>query len=174
MSKKPKVKNLDKETKQCIETISDLFRNKNGEMKLRKGKKGKTKKILRNMCFHWIIRKDQCLPLVDNDPEDPNYWLCRCGAKFRKAPATEEERERIIDEFLSLVNSTQFYSVNMGGDKDDSALFIKLKKLIPDFRRVAKEVSKAIQKRADYEDNKAKSEELDKFGSSFYNDFSYR
>ena len=59
---KKKIKNLDKETRACIETVSDLFKVKDGEWKVRKGKKGKTKKILRNMCFHWLIRKDQCTP----------------------------------------------------------------------------------------------------------------
>lgn len=170
---KKKIKNLDKETRACIETVSDLFKVKDGEWKVRKGKKGKTKKILRNMCFHWLIRKDQCTPMVQNDPENPSYWKCRCGARFKKTPPTEEERQAIIEKFLELVNLIQFFSVNMGGDKEDSALFIKLKKLIPDFEKTAAAVLKAMAKKKDYEENKARTEDLSNFGQ-YYNDFSYR
>ena len=61
----------------------------------------------------------------------------------------------------------------MGGDKEDSALFIKLKKLIPDFEKTAAAVLKAIAKKKDYEENKARTEDLSNFGQ-YYNDFSYR
>ena len=170
---KNKAKNLDKETRQCIETVSELFKTKDGEVRIKKGKGKKVKKTLKHMCFHFLIRKGMCWPMVENDPEDPKQWVCKCGAKFPKAPPEPEELDEIVEKFEGLINTFQFLSVRMGGDKDDAALLLKLKRLIPQFGKMAKQITKAVSKRKEYETNKAKSEDLGNFGS-YYGDFSYR
>lgn len=171
MSKK--VKRLNKETRQCLETVSELFKTKDGNIKLKKGKGKKVKKTLKSMCFHWLVRKGECRPMVETDPEDSKYWVCHCGARFRKFPPSEEDREEIIKKMMELINTFQFYSVEMGGDKDDAALFLKMKKLMPSFAKMIKEISKAITKKADYESNKNNSDSLNPL-DSYYSDFSYR
>lgn len=173
MSKKNKIKKLDKETKQAIETVSELFKSKDGDYVIRKKKSKKVKKILKHMCFHWLIRKNECQELVKTDAEDPKYWRCRCGARFMKRPPSEEEREGIIDRMMELINFYQFYSVRMGGDKDDAAIFLKLKKIVPEFRKMVAALHKAIIKKAEYEENKVNSDENSQF-SQYYSDYSYR
>lgn len=171
MGKKNKLKKVEKGTRELIDSISEIIKIKDGAPKL-KGK-GKKIKAIKKSCVHWMAKKGDLIPTVETYSEDASKWVCKiCGAVFPKAPIPQEDTEDCINKVLELVNQSQFWSVKMGGNKDDVAMFIRLKKLLPDYLKTNKSMMKAIQKRAEYESNKDNSDAVNNILGS-YGDFSY-
>lgn len=171
MGKKNKLNKIEKGTRELIESISSLIKMKDNGPKL-KGK-GKKVKAIKKTCVHWMAKKGEVIPTVETASDDASKWECKiCGAKFPKAPMAEEEMESAINEVIGLVNQFQFWSVKMGGQKEDTAMFVKLKKLLPDLKKTGKNIMKAIQKRAEYENNKDNSDAVNNI-MGYFGDYSY-
>jgi len=171
MSKK-KSKKVEKETRRLIEGIADLVKKKGDGYKFKSGKKKQIKKV-KKTCVHWIIRKGKEVPTVDPDPTNPGNWKCSiCGCSFPVRPATREEYHQVANQFLGHVNQLQFWSVKMGGNADDTKLFLQLKNMIPRYLKVQKNILKAVNKRQEWEDRKTQSDSLSQFDG--YAGFSYR
>ena len=171
MSKKKKV---EKETRRLIEAVSDTIkRKKDGGYKFKSGKKKVIKKIKRT-CLHWVIRKGKEVPCVHQDPENPNNWKCDiCGATFPIRPLNEEEYSNTIKSILESINQMQFWSVKMGGDKDDTKLFVQLKQLLmAHYVKAQKAIVKNINKRQRWDERNTKTDGLTQFDS--YAGFDYR
>ena len=172
MSKKKKV---EKETRRLIEAVSDTIkRRKDGGYKF-KSKKKKVVKKIKTSCLHWVIRKGKEVPCVHQDPDHAGNWKCDiCGASFPIRPLDDEQYRKVIDDTLQMINQLQFWSVKMGGNKEDTKLFIQLKKLMKDhFTKSQKHIVKSINKRQSWEDRaKQNSDGLAQFDS--YTGFDYR
>ena len=144
---------IEKETRRLIEGISDLVKKKGDTYKFKSKNKKKLKQIKKS-CVHWTIRKGKPQPTLIQDPNVPGNWKCTlCGASFPIVPVSDEEYEKVCDLMLSYVNQIQFLSVTLGGDADDTKMFLNLKKSIPRFEKVAKQVIKHTNKRNKFEKN---------------------
>jgi len=169
MAKKSKV---EKETRRLMEGMADLVKRKGNRYKFKTGKKKQIRKIKRK-CVCWIIRKGEKCPTVQTDTANPMNWKCTiCGSSFPKRPATMEEYFKDINGFISYIDQAKFFSVMMGGNAEDTKLFLRMKSDSIRFRKVLKNVIKNINKRQKWEDRKEKSDSLDQFDS--YAGFNYR
>lgn len=173
MAKKSKI---EKETRRLIEGISDLVKKKGDRYKFKSKKKKLIKKVKRT-CVHWAIRKGKEVPTVVRDPEHPGNWKCAiCGASFPIKPLQGENGENAYDkmtsQMLAAVNQIQFYSVKLGGDADDTKMFLQLKKMLPRYAKVSKQILKRINKREEFENNRKKSDAMSQF--DMYSGFNYR
>lgn len=168
MSKKYKV---EKETRRLMESMADLVRKKGSGYKFKsKGKKA-IKKI-KKTCVHWIMRKRE-VPTVDKDPANPNNWKCLiCGASFPIRPGTLEEYHKMTNDLIANVNQLQFWSVKMGGDADDTKLFIRIKHDLTQLKKIQKNILAKANKRDQWEARKANSNRLGQFDG--YTGFNYR
>lgn len=163
---------VEKETRKLMESISDLVKKKGDRYKF-KSKKKKLVKEVKKTCVHWIIRKGKEVPTVEESPNNPGYWRCKiCGAEFPIKPVELNEYHANIYQTLAYVNQMQFLSVKLGGDADDTKMFIQLKKLLPKFAKASKNIIKASNKRQQWEDNRKKSDSMSQFDS--YSGFNYR
>lgn len=178
---KKKVK-VEKETRRLMEGITDLVKKKGDRYKF-KSKNKKVIKKVKKTCVHWIIRKKGETPTVIHDPERPGNWKCTiCSASFpikplviKKDPDTGKwinPYEIKANELLELVNQIQFYSVKLGGDADDTKMFITLKQALPRFAKVSKQVVKRINQREAWENNRERGDIMSQFDA--YNGINYR
>ena len=168
-----KSKKVEKETRRLMEGMADLVRKtKKGRYKFRTGKKKQIKKIKRQ-CVHWIMRKGRDVPTVQQDPTNPMNWRCAiCETSFPVRPATQPEYDEAISKMLGYVNQMQFWSVKMGGDADDTKMFLTLKSLIPRFSKAQRNILKQVNKRQEWEDRKTNSDSLSQFDG--YSGINYR
>lgn len=176
-----KGKKVEKETRRLIEGISDLVKKKGDRYKFKTKNKKEIKKIIRR-CPHWIIRKGKEQPIVINDPERPENWKCLiCNASFPIKPAkiippTKDDPgyntyHAEVAKMLALVNQIQFWGVKLGGDADDTKMFLRLKADLPRFKKVADQIIKQVNKRQALENNRENSNVLDQFNA--YAGFNY-
>lgn len=167
-----KSRKVEKETRRLIEGISDLVKRKGDKYKFKHKSKKVVKKI-KKQCPHWTIRKGQTVPAVTNDKEHPGYWKCGiCGARFPIQPDPIQEYHKNIAKNLEYVNQMMFWSVKLGGDAEDTKMFLRLKELLPRFEKVSKQIRKQVNKRDLMERNKANTEILSQFDA--YSGFDYR
>lgn len=167
-----KSKKVEKETRRLIEGISDLVKKKGDRYKFRSKNKKVIKKVKRT-CVHWIMRKGKEVPTVIRDPERPGYWKCTiCGASFPVSPSTPEEYQQAVNQLLEYVNQMQFWSVKLGGDADDTKMFLRLKETLPRMEKVSRQILKQVNKRNALENNRQNSDVLAQFDS--YAGFNYR
>ena len=175
MSKKNNKKKLDKTTRHVLEAFSDVIRQtENGEFRLKgKGHSKKQIKKLRRSCMHWRISKNKIVPMVERSPENPDYWRCKgCGEEFPICPLPEDEYDKIVDNFLAIVNQMCIFSVRMGGDSEDTKLLIEFKHMIPKFEKVAENILKQLNKRERMEHQSESYGRETPFDD--YNSFGYR
>lgn len=166
-----KSKKIEKETRRLIETVTDCVKKKGDRYKFKSKNKKAVKKI-KKTCVHWIYRKGKEYPTTVVDPNRPGYWKCMiCGASFPVAPDTDEAVRNAADKFLEYVNQMQFFSVKLGGDADDTKMFIDLKRNIPRFIKVAREIRKCVYKRQAFEENRANANSMAQF--DMYSNFNY-
>jgi hypothetical protein len=170
MSKKTK---LEKETRRLIEGISELIKRKGDRFKFKTKKKKQIRKI-RLSCVHWIMRKGKEMPTVSKDPENPGNWKCDiCGASFPIRPTEKvEEFYAIANQFLGYVNQSQFWAVKLGGDKEDTKMFLQLRALIPRQMKVYKNIHKQIQKRQAWDKNRTQTDAVSQLKTG-YDGFTY-
>ena len=168
MAKKSKV---EKETRRLIEACSDLVKKKGDRYKF-KSKKKKDRKRVKQYCVHWVIRKGREEPTVKQDPERPGYWKCNiCGASFPIKPAATETYQSTFQSTLEYVNQLQFWAVKLGGDAEDTKMFLRLKKDLPRLQKVSKQIVKGVNQREAWEKNKEKTDAMSQFDA--YNGFNY-
>ena len=172
-----KSKKIEKETLRLIEGMSDFVKKKrDGTYKLRTKKKKQVRTIKRN-CVHWTIQKGKEIPTVTMDNANPGHWKCKiCGAIFYIRP-DKGKMDNVIDDFnidevIKEVNQAQFFGVKMGGNADDTRLFLKLKALLPKFKKARRNLLKQVNKRQEFEDRKTHTDTLSMFDS--YSGFNYR
>lgn len=162
---KKKSKKIEKETRRLIEGVSDLVKRKGSGYKFRTGKKKQVREI-KKTCAHWIIRKGKEHPTVIVDPENGHNWKCTiCNASFPIAPYSKEDNTDLFMTTLARINQLAFYAVQMGGDADDTKVFLRLKKDIVRLEKMQKNITKQLLKRQDYEENRNKADNLAQFGS---------
>lgn len=176
-----KSKQVEKETRRLMESISDMVKRRGGKYQFKKKHKKKQLRRMRMTCVHWIYRKGRSIPTVIHDPNDPNLWRCTiCGATFPVNPlkcnadqvkSHDTPYDHKVNEMLSLVNQIQFWSIRLGGDKEDTKMYLELRRLLPRFRKVARNVLKNVKKRELVENNPDKNNIMATFDaySSFYN-----
>lgn len=174
MSKKSK--KVEKETRRLMEAIGELVKKKNDSYKFKSKDKKKVKKV-KKKCVHWTIRKGKEIPTVKHDPEHPGCWKCLiCGAVFPIKPiesnGEKNAYEESVDHVVGLVNQMQFLSVKLGGDADDTKMFLRLREDLPRFAKVSKQILKRVNKREEYENNSKKGDVMSQFDA--YNGFNYR
>ena len=170
MSKKSK--KVEKETRRLMESIADLVKKKGDRYKF-KSKNKKVIKKVKKTCPHWIIRKGKEVPTVVQDPERSGYWKCTiCGESFPIKPATRDEYEAASKQMLEFVNQMQFWSVKLGGDADDTKMFIRLKESIPRFEKVSKQILKRVNQRETWDKNREQADVMSQFDA--YSGFNYR
>ncbi|MCM1439737.1 MAG: hypothetical protein NC131_11150 [Roseburia sp.] len=169
MSKKGK--SVEKETRRLMEGVADLVKRKGDGYKF-KSKSKKKIKMVKKMCPHWIVRKGKEVPTVVADPEHPGYWRCAiCKTRFRVQPEPLGEYYDVADRFLEQLNQLQFWSVKLGGNKEDTQMFLKLRALVPRYRKVAKQIHKRVNQREAWENNRQRSDLLSQF--NMYSGFNY-
>ena len=175
MAKKHKI---EKETRRLIEGISDLVKKKGDKYKFKSHNKKIVKKV-KKTCCHWIIRNGKELPAVIRhpDPKMQGYWKCKiCGAVFPVRPPSDVNGESAYDaatnQMIQLVNQIQFLSVRLGGDSDDTKMFLNLRKDLPRFMRVSRQIIKRINKRDAFEKKREDNGIMSQFSS--YNGLNYR
>lgn len=168
-----KGKKVEKETRRLIESVSDLVKKKDGGYKF-KTKNKKIRKRVRKTCTHWVIRKGgKELPAVIQDPNNPNNWKCGiCGASFPIKPPENSNYSAMTHEMLEYINQLQFWSVKLGGDKEDTKMFIRLRSDLPRLEKVAKQIVKQVNKRETWEKNRERSDAMTQF--DMYSGFNYR
>lgn len=172
-----KSKKIEKNTRRLIESVSDMVKRKGDRYKF-KSKNKKVVKKVKKTCMHWVIRKGKEYPTVVNDPERPGYWRCTiCGASFPIKPLVSTDGKRSqyeidCEHMVGLVNQMQFWSVKLGGDADDTRMFIDLKKNLPRFAKVSKQILKRVNQREDYERNRSKGDSRSQF--DVYSGYNYR
>ena len=166
-----KSKKVEKETRRLMEGITDLVKKKGDRYKF-KSKNKKVIKKVKKTCVHWIIRKGKEYPMVFNDPERPGYWKCACGYSFPIKPATIDVYNQTADQMLEFVNQMQFWSVKLGGDAEDTKMFLRLKEALPRFKKVSKQILKRVNQRQEFENNKERSDVLAQFDA--YAGFNYK
>lgn len=167
-----KSKKVEKETRRLMEAIADLVKKKGDRYKFKSGNKKLVKKVKRT-CPHWTIRKGKEVPIVFADPTNPANWKCAiCGESFPIRPATLDEYNSMCDNMMAYVNQLQFWSVKLGGDADDTKMFVKLKENLPRLKKVSKQILKRVNQREAYESNRERSDLLAQFDN--YAGFTYR
>lgn len=180
-----KSKKIEKETRRLIESVSDCIKKKGNRYKF-KTKNKKTIKKIKKSCVHWTYKKNKETPTLIKNPDRPSYWLCTiCGASFPIRPLVDyqpdpEEKpdlwinpyEEKVNEVVELVNQIQFYSVKLGGDASDTKMFLELKKDLPRFVKVARQVVKQVNKREKLERNRANASAMSQF--DIYSGFQYK
>lgn len=167
-----KSKKVEKETRRLMEGIADLVKRKGDRYKFKSKNKKMIKKV-KKTCPHWIMRKGKETPTVIPDPEKQGYWKCTiCGASFPIKPADLDEYRRATNEMLSYVNQMQFWSVKLGGDADDTKMFIRLRQELPRFTKVSKQILKQVNKRDAWENRRERSDIMEQF--SDYAGFGFR
>lgn len=178
---KKKIK-VEKETRRLMEGITDLVKKKGDRYKF-KSKNKKVVKKVKKTCVHWIIRKKGETPTVIHDPDHPGNWKCTiCGASFPIRPLqfTKDDvtGKRInpyeveASHMLELVNQIQFYSVKLGGDAEDTKMFLNLKRDLPRFAKVSRQVVKRINQREAWEANRERGDIMSQFDA--YSGINYR
>lgn len=166
-----KSKKVEKETRKLIESVSDMVKKKGTGYKF-KTKNKKTVKRIKKTCVHWIYRKGKEVPTLAPHPTKSGWWQCTvCQAGFPIKPLTAEQYEEAVNHTLALVNQIQFYAVKLGGDADDTRMFLRMKKDLPDFIKVSKRVSKKINQKEKFERNRANGTSMSQF--DMYNGFGY-
>lgn len=167
-----KSKKVEKETRRLIEAVGDLVKKKGDRYKF-KSKNKKVIKKVKKKCVHWIIRKGKEVPTVIHDPENPNNWKCTiCGASFPIKPAAMNTYFETSNNMLEFVNQMQFWSVKLGGDADDTKMFLRMKEDIPRFTKVSRQILKRVNQREAWEKNRERSDIMSQFDA--YNSFNYR
>lgn len=167
-----KSKKVEKETRRLMESVADLVKKKGDRYKFKSKNKKAIKKVKRS-CVHWIIRKGKEVPTVIHDPEHPGNWKCTiCGASFPIKPADLDVYYTCCDQMLSFVNQMQFWSVKLGGDAEDTKMFIRMKESVPRFAKVSKQILKRVNQRETWEKNRERSDVMSQFDA--YSGFSYR
>lgn len=167
-----KSKKVEKQTRQLMESISELVKKKGEGYKFKSKSKKIVKKVKRT-CPHWIMRKGKEHATVQADDQHPGYWKCRiCGESFPVAPLAPEEYQNTCEHMVALVNQMQFYSVQMGGDAEDTKMFLILRQYLPRFSKATRQIIKQMDKRRKYEDQKQKIGVNEQFSS--YAGFNYR
>lgn len=167
-----KSKKVEKETRRLMESVADLVKKKGDRYKFKSKNKKAIKKVKKS-CVHWIIRKGKEVPTVIHDPEHPGNWKCTiCGASFPIKPADLDVYYTCCDQMLSFVNQMQFWSVKLGGDAEDTKMFIRMKESVPRFAKVSKQILKRVNQRETWEKNRERSDVMSQFDA--YSGFSYR
>lgn len=167
-----KSKKVEKETRRLMETVADLVKKKGDRYKFKSKNKKVVKKVKRT-CVHWIIRKGKEVPTVIHDPEHPGNWKCTiCGASFPIRPADLNVYFNTTDNMMAFVNQMQFWSVKLGGDAEDTRMFIRLKENLPRFAKVSKQILKRVNQREAWEKNRERSDVMSQFDA--YSGFNYR
>ena len=170
-----KSKKIEKDTRRLISSVTDMVKRKGDRYKF-KVKSKKVRKKVKKTCPHWIFRKGKETPTVQRDTENPGMWRCTiCGATFPIKPLTSEGKgsayAREAEKMLQLVNQMQFWSVKLGGDSDDTKMFLKLRELLPAFGKASSQIVKRINKREEYERNRQHSDVMSQFDD--YSGFNY-
>ena len=153
---KKKTNRIEKETRKLIETTSDLIRERpDGSFKI-KGRKKKEVKNIKLLCPHWIIKKRKERATVI-DADEPGVFQCRlCNAKFWRNPLDNKNIDDICDYASALVHQIGFYMILTGCDTEDAQIITKLKRTLPRFRKMAKNVSRQITRRNDIHKNRGR------------------
>jgi hypothetical protein len=169
---KNKSKKVEKETRRLMEGITDLVKKKGDRYKFKSKNKKMIKKV-KKTCVHWIIRKGKEVPTVMHDPEHPGNWKCTiCGASFPIKPVSPQEYRDATETMLAYANQMQFWGVKLGGDAEDTKMFIRLKENLPRFNKVSKQIIKRVNQRQAWESNREKSDMLSQFDA--YAPFQYK
>lgn len=167
-----KSKKIEKETRRLIEGITDLVKKKGNKYKFKTKNKKQIKRVKRT-CPHWNIRKGKEIPTVVRDKDRPDHWRCIiCGATWPVSPGKAEDYDRRVAKMLEHVNQIQFWAVKLGGDAEDTKMFLKLKELLPRFAKVSKQVVKQVNKKNLWETNRQNTDILSQFDA--YASFNYR
>lgn len=167
-----KSKKVEKETRRLMESVADLVKKKGDRYKF-KSKSKKTIKKVKRSCVHWIIRKGKEVPTVIHDPERPGYWKCTvCGASFPIKPSDLDTYYGTTEKLIEYVNQMQFWSVKLGGDAEDTKMFIRLKENLPRFEKVSKQILKRVNQRETWEKNRERSDVMAQFDA--YYGFNYK
>lgn len=167
-----KSKKIEKETRRLMEGIAEMVKRKGDRYKFKTKSKKRIKRVKRS-CVHWIYRKDKERPTVIVDPTDNTRWKCTiCGATFPIKPMTPEGYDELCSNFQQIVDQMQFWSVTLGGDAEDTKMFLDLKKQVPRFRKVTHQIVKRVNKRQAWEDNRKNTDAMSQFGD--YSGFNYR
>lgn len=167
-----KSKKVEKETRRLMESVADLVKKKGDRYKFKSKNKKVIKKVKRN-CVHWIMRKGKEVPTVIQDPDHPGNWKCAiCGASFPIKPAEQDKYYETTDQMMQFINQMQFWSVKLGGDAEDTKMFLRLKENLPRFAKVSKQILKRVNQRETWEKNRERSDAMAQFDA--YNGFSYR
>ena len=168
-----KNKKIEKETRRLMEAVNELVKKKGNGYKFKPKTKKKRIKAVRKTCPHWLWRKGKPVPATIPDPNRPGYWLCTvCKTSFPVKPMSLDEYNAISDSFLETVNQMQFLSVKLGGDKEDTEMFITLRKMVPRFQKATKHIHKLVNRREQWEQNRERSDALAQFDA--YTGFSYK
>lgn len=166
-----KSKKVEKETRRLIETVTDCVKRKGDRYKFKSKNKKRVKQIKRT-CVHWIYRKGKEVPTTIQDPNRPGYWKCMiCGASFPVKPDTDDNVRLAANKLLEYVNQMQFFSVRLGGDAEDTKMFLDLRKNIPRFLKVHHQIRKCIFKREALEQNRSNNSVMSQF--DVYQSFNY-
>lgn len=178
---KKKNKNIEKETRQLIEAMSDVLKKReDGTYKIKAKNKKEARKLRRN-CVHWISKKKGIFPAVVRDSEKSNYWVCRiCGEMFPIEPKKTELEDGILSDpygdqvkdILETINQFQFYAVKLGGDAKDTKMFLQLKNILPKFAKTARQIAKRINQREKFEEKRASGDVMSQFDS--YSSLNYK
>ena len=172
-----KSKKVEKETRRLMEGIADLVKKKGDRYKF-KGHSKKAVKKVKKTCVHWIMKKGHEKPTVIHDPERPGYWKCQiCGKSFPIDPVQSNVQGKNAyqveaEHMLELINQMQFYGVKLGGDAEDTRMFLKLKELLPRFAKVSKQILKRIKQREEFESRRESTDSMSQFAT--YKGFSWR
>ena len=165
-------KKVEKETRRLMEGITDLVKKKGDRYKFKSKNKKLVKKV-KKTCIHWIMRKGKPVPTVIHDPNNPLNWKCTiCGKTFPIKPASHDEYVEICDRMLEFVDQMQFWSVKLGGDADDTKMFIRLKESVPRFKKVTKQIIKQMNRRDSWDKNRERADVMSQFDA--YSGFNYR
>lgn len=158
-----KSKKVEKETRRLMEAVADCVKKKGDCYKFKSKDKKRVKKI-KKKCVHWIVRKGKEVPTLHQDPMHPGMWKCDiCGHIFPIKPVTIEEYENTTDVTSQYVDQMLFWSVKLGGDAEDTKMFLRLKEDLPRFKKVSKQILKHVNKRQAYEKNRERSDAMSQF-----------
>jgi hypothetical protein len=169
MSKKNQI---EKETRRLIEGISDLVKKKGEVYKFRTKKKKQIRRIKRT-CVHWTIRKGKPIPCLTKDSSNDTNWRCSiCNAVFPISPMDEDDFNKVSSQMLGHVNQAQMIGVKMGGDAEDTKLFLRLRGDLPRFQKIRNRIVKRATKIQHLEEQKNNSDSLSQFDS--FSGYTYR
>ncbi len=167
-----KSKKIEKETRKLMEAVGDMVKKKGDRYKFKCKNKKKIKRVKRQ-CVHWIYRKGKENPLTISDPDRPGYWKCTvCQRSFPIKPAKLAEYNESINGTMEYLDQMIFWSVKLGGDKEDTQMFLRLKADLPRFEKVCKQILKRVNQREAWEKNRENSDVLAQFDA--YASFNYR